>query len=33
MLFGLFAIYGLSAPAVWLWRKLVRGRRAAGPRD
>ena len=33
MLFGLFAIYGLSAPSVWLWRKLFRDRRAAGPRS
>jgi CDP-diacylglycerol--serine O-phosphatidyltransferase len=34
MLFGLFAIFALSGPALWAWRKLVRTRRpprVAGP--
>jgi CDP-diacylglycerol---serine O-phosphatidyltransferase len=34
MLFGLFAIFALSGPALWAWRKLLRTRRpprVAGP--
>jgi CDP-diacylglycerol--serine O-phosphatidyltransferase len=27
MLFGLFAVYALSGPAVWLWRRVTRSRR------
>jgi CDP-diacylglycerol---serine O-phosphatidyltransferase len=30
MLFGLFALYALSGPAFWVWRRFTRGRRA-GP--
>ncbi len=29
MLFALFATYALSAPAMWLWRKLTRPRRSS----
>jgi CDP-diacylglycerol--serine O-phosphatidyltransferase len=29
MLFGLFALYALSGPVLWAWRRLTRGRRAA----
>jgi CDP-diacylglycerol--serine O-phosphatidyltransferase len=29
MLFGLFAVYALSGPVLWAWRRLTRGRRAA----
>lgn len=29
MLFGLFALYALSGPAFWAWRRVTRGRRAA----
>jgi hypothetical protein len=28
MLFGLFAVYALSGPAVWLWRRVTRSRRS-----
>ena len=28
MLFGLFGVYALSGPAVWLWRRVTRSRRA-----
>jgi CDP-diacylglycerol--serine O-phosphatidyltransferase len=28
MLFGLFALYALSGPVLWAWRRLTRGRRA-----
>ena len=28
MLFGLFGIFALSGPALWLWRKATRGRRS-----
>ena len=28
MLFGLFGVYALSGPAVWLWRRATRARRA-----
>jgi CDP-diacylglycerol---serine O-phosphatidyltransferase len=28
MLFGLFGVYALSGPAVWLWRRAMRSRRA-----
>jgi CDP-diacylglycerol--serine O-phosphatidyltransferase len=27
MLFGLFGVYALSGPAVWLWRRVTRSRR------
>ena len=27
MLFAMFATYGLSAPALWLWRRVLRLRR------
>jgi CDP-diacylglycerol--serine O-phosphatidyltransferase len=29
MLFGLFALYALSGPAFWVWRRFTRGGRAA----
>jgi hypothetical protein len=27
MLFGLFAIYALSGPLLWLWRRIRKSRR------
>ena len=31
MLFGLFGVYALSGPVVWLWRRATRARRAIRP--
>jgi hypothetical protein len=31
MLFGLFALYAASGPAVWLWRRMLRLRRPSRP--
>jgi CDP-diacylglycerol--serine O-phosphatidyltransferase len=29
MLFGMFALFALSGPLLWAWRRVTRGRRTA----